>query len=164
MQTTNAFYQLEAECLTGGKIRMNDFRGKKVMIVNVASACGYTPQYRQLEELYRNLKDDLVIIGFPCNDFGNQEPGTEEEIQSFCSAKFDVSFPMATKVKILGENRHPVYDWLLDKSLNGVRDAEVRWNFHKFLVDENGNWLQSFPSSVDPLDDEILSYFEETVS
>ncbi len=156
MQATTTFYDLSADRLGGGKIRFPEFRGKTVLIVNVASECGFTPQYQQLEELYQHHKDVMVVLGCPSNDFGNQEPGTHESILAFCKTQYDVHFPMTTKVKIIGDDKHMVYRWLTEKSFNGVQNAEVKWNFHKFLVSPHGQWIGSYPSSVEPFDDEIL--------
>jgi len=128
------------------------------MIVNVASRCGFTPQYAQLQELYETYQDQLVIVGFPANDFGGQEPGTNQEIQSFCTTNYGVTFPMAAKIKITGPQQHPVYSWLTQKSRNGQRDSTVNWNFHKFLLDEQGQLVSSLPSSVSPFDDQILDW------
>ena len=128
------------------------------MIVNVASECGFTPQYQQLQELYEEMKDQVVIVGFPCNDFGAQEPGANDEIQHFCTTKYGVNFPLTTKISILGNKIHPIYQWLTQKSLNGKLDSQVQWNFHKFLIDENGQIIKSIPSIQSPFDDEILNW------
>jgi glutathione peroxidase len=132
-------------------------KGKKIMIVNVASECGYTPQYEQLQELYDTFQDTLVIVGFPCNDFGGQEPEDNEAIYTFCQSLYGVSFPMAAKISIK-QNTHPIYEWLCKASLNGQLDTEVKWNFHKFLIDENGQLQHSFPSAVSPLDENIINW------
>ena len=113
------------------KLCLKDFKGKKILLVNVASECGFTKQYADLEKLYTTYKDKLVIIGFPCNQFGGQEPGTEEEIATFCSSKFAVTFPLTTKIDVKGDNQHPIYKWLTSKALNGVNDYSVNWNFNK---------------------------------
>ena len=152
-----SIHQFKVERIDGDEIDFADFKGKKLLVVNVASECGYTSQYQQLQELYDHFKDKIAVIGFPSNDFGGQEPGTNEAIQQFCSTQFGVQFPMAAKVVIKGPDAHPIYQWLTDKSLNGKMDAEVRWNFHKFLLDEHGALVQVFPSSVSPLSDEILN-------
>ena len=139
---------------------ISDFKGKKVLIVNVASQCGFTYQYKDLEKLYETYKDKLVIIGFPCNQFGSQEPGTEAEIATFCSSKYDVTFPITTKVMVKGENQHPIYKWLTSKKLNGVGDYSVSWNFNKFLLDENGKLIGYFSSRVNPLDKDITGLIQ----
>lgn len=144
-------YKIEG--IDGKDLDFSDFKGKKILVVNVASACGFTSQYQQLQELAEEFKDKLVVVGFPCNDFGAQEPGTNQEVQSFCTLNFGVTFPMTTKISISTE---PIYQWLTQKSQNGVMDAEVKWNFHKFLLDESGQLVNTYPSSVSPFDEAIL--------
>ena len=134
---------------------LNDFKGKKMLLVNVASECGYTKQYTDLEKLYTTYKDKLIIIGFPCNQFGGQEPGSEEEIATFCSSKYAVTFPLTTKIAVKDSNQHTIYKWLTSKSLNGVADYKVTWNFNKFLLDENGQLIGYFNSKINPLDSAI---------
>lgn len=130
------------------------------MVVNVASECGFTPQYQQLQELYEEFQDKLMIVGFPSDDFGGQEPGTNEEIRAFCTRRYGVDFPLAAKIAIKGSNTHPVYQWLTQKTQNAVADSKVHWNFHKYLLDESGHLVKNFPSLVSPLDDEILSWLQ----
>ncbi len=140
---------------------MDRFKGKKVIVVNTASECGFTGQYAPLQELYDTYKDKgLVVIGFPSNDFGGQEPGSEEEIATFCQKNYGVTFPMMAKVSIKGDDMHPVYFWLTNKEQNGVMDARVEWNFNKFLIDEEGRLVKHLPSKVEPLDDEIINWVE----
>lgn len=139
------------------KLCLGDFKGKKILLVNVASECGYTKQYTDLEKLYTTHKDKLVIIGFPCNQFGGQEPGTEEEIEKFCSSKYTVTFPLTTKIDVKGDNQHPIYKWLTTKSMNGVEDYKVTWNFNKFMLDENGQLIGYFNSKINPLDSAITN-------
>lgn len=148
-------YQFKVEALDGSKIDFAQFKGKKILIVNTASECGYTPQYEGLEKLYKANKGKLVIVGFPANNFGAQEPGTNKEIAGFCKKNYGVSFPMAAKISVKGADQAAIYKWLTQKNLNGVQDAEVKWNFHKFLLDENGNLIAVFPSSVKPEGAEI---------
>jgi glutathione peroxidase len=155
MSEMASIYQFKVEGIDGGEIRFEDFKGKKIMVVNVASECGYTPQYQQLEELFKEFKNKLMIIGFPSNDFGGQEPGTNAEIKTFCTLNYDISFPLGAKVKI---NEHPVYQWLTNKSLNGKLDSQVAWNFQKYLIDENGQLVTFYPSSIDPLDEKIIDW------
>jgi glutathione peroxidase len=127
--------------------------------VNTASKCGYTPQYEDLEKLYRTYGgDNFTVIGFPSNDFGWQEPGSEEEIAAFCSSKYDVTFPMMSKVKTGANRGDDIYQWLCNKEQNGVSDAKVSWNFNKFLIDENGHWVAHFPSSTGPMSTEITTF------
>ena len=134
------------------ELNLNDFRGKKILFVNVASKCGFTKQYEGLEALHQQYKDDLVIIGFPCNQFLGQEPGSEEKIANFCSLNFGVTFPLTEKIKVKGKDAHDIYKWLTSKELNGVKDFKVSWNFNKFLIDEDGDLIAHFPSKVKPLD------------
>lgn len=150
-------YSFSVDGLEGGKINMADFKGKKILIVNTASKCGYTPQYKDLEVLYKKFGSKLVIIGFPANNFGSQEPGSNEEIGAFCEKNYGVTFPMAAKISVKGDDMAPIYQWLTQKSKNGVLDAEIGWNFNKFLIDENGKMVAYFPSKVTPLSDEIVS-------
>lgn len=158
MSATPSIHHFKIESIDGKTINFADYKGKKILIVNVASECGYTNQYAQLQELYELHSDKLVVVGFPSNDFGGQEPGTVAEIQEFCSSKFGVTFPLTTKVNIKSSPVHPIYEWLTQKSKNGVMDANVKWNFNKFLIDENGILVKALPSSVTPLDDEILNW------
>lgn len=134
------------------------FKGKKILIVNVASKCGYTPQYEDLQKLSMQYDDKLVVIGFPCDQFMGQELNTELEIKQFCTNEFHVTFPMTTVVEVKGDNQHPIYQWLTQKSMNGKGDYKVSWNFNKFLVDENGQLLEHFQSRVKPMDEAILKY------
>jgi glutathione peroxidase len=150
-------YTFKVDGLEGGKIDFSSFKGKKILIVNTASKCGYTPQYEGLEELYEKYKGKLVVIGFPANNFGGQEPGSNQEIKEFCTSKFNVTFPMAAKVSVKGSDIHPLFQWLTSKEKNGVMDAEIRWNFTKFLINEKGELMASFPSSVKPMSEEITS-------
>lgn len=152
-----SFYDLTINSIDGKEMHMSDFKGKYVLCVNVASKCGYTPQYEDLEKLYEQYQGKLVIVGFPCNQFLGQEPGTSEEIVSFCQKNFGVTFPLTEKIDVKGKNQHGVYQWLTQKSLNGVADGNVKWNFHKFLVSPEGEWLAEFPSGVKPLDTELTS-------
>jgi glutathione peroxidase len=132
------FYDFKVKTLEGKEFDFSSLRGKKVMIVNTASKCGNTPQYKNLEALYEKYMGELVIIGFPSNDFGSQEPGSASEIREFCTENYGVTFPMMEKVDVKGDNMCPVYKWLTSKSENGVMDSEVTWNFQKYLIDENG--------------------------
>lgn len=139
------------------QINLADYRGKKILFVNVASKCGYTPQYEGLQNLNEKYGDKVQIIGFPCNQFMRQEPGTKEEIAEFCSANYGVTFPITTKIDVKGEDKHPIYNWLTSKALNGVDDYSVSWNFNKFLVDEEGNLINYFGSKVEPESDELVA-------
>ncbi len=154
----NTIHQFKVNSIDGNIIDFSTFQGKKIIVVNVASECGYTPQYQQLEELYREAGDKVVIVAFPSNEFGGQEPGTNEEIKAFCTTKYNVTFPMAAKAELLGANGSEVYQWLLNKSKNGKLDSELKWNFQKYLLDEQGTLVNFFPSSVSPLDEQILNW------
>lgn len=153
-----SIHKFKIEGLEAQEIDFATFKGKKIMVVNVASECGYTSQYQQLQELYEEFNHKLEIVGIPANDFGSQEPGTNNEIQAFCKRNYGVSFPMAAKVTVLGEQAHPIYKWLTNKAQNGVIDSEVTWNFNKFLLDEEGHLVAYHPSSVSPIDESILDW------
>ena len=155
-QTKN-IYQFKVNGLEGGTIDFSAYKGKKILVVNTASACGYTPQYKELEALYEKYKNKLVIIGFPANNFGGQEPGTNAEIKEFCTKNYGVTFPMAAKISVKGDDTAPIYKWLTSKTENGVLDATIGWNFNKFLIDEKGNMVAYFPSKVTPMSEEITS-------
>jgi glutathione peroxidase len=154
-----SFHDLSATDINGNPVSLSEFKGKKVLVVNTASECGYTKQYAQLQELYAMYQDKgLVIIGFPCNDFGGQEPGSEAEIATFCQKNYGVTFPMMSKISVKGDDVSPVYKWLTSKEQNGVLDAKVKWNFHKFLIDEEGRLVAEYGSGTTPLDDKILDW------
>ncbi len=157
---TKNIYQFKVDGLAGKPIAFEDYKGKYILIVNTASQCGYTPQYEGLEALYKAHSDKLVIVGFPANNFGGQEPGSNEEIQTFCKKNYGVTFPMANKVSVKGNDQHPIYKWLCNKSENGVSDNEVKWNFSKFLIDKEGNLVKMFPSSVKPNDEAIIGLLQ----
>ncbi len=145
--------------LDGKSIDLSKYKGKKILIVNTASKCGYTPQYADLEKLYEKYKDKLVIVGFPANNFGQQEPGTSQEISEFCTKNYGVTFPMAEKVDVVGDNISPLFKYLTDEAHKlGVVDPVIKWNFTKFLVDENGKLVAVFASAVKPMDDQITKY------
>ena len=146
------FYQFKIDLLNGKEIAMADFKGKAVLIVNTASKCGYTYQYQGLEKLYKDYKDSgLVVIGFPCDQFGNQEPGNSKEIQSFCRDNFDVTFPMSKKIKVNGSNADPLYKYLKQK-LKGILNNNIKWNFTKFLIGPDGAPIKRFGSKTEPKD------------
>ena len=154
--TTNpSAHNFSVKALDGTTINLADFKGKKLLIVNTASECGYTPQYKELQALHEKYKNKLVVIGFPANNFGSQEPGSNADIKSFCQKNYGVTFPMAEKISVKGDDTAPLYQWLTQKSQNGVMDAEVKWNFNKFLLDENGRLIAKFDSRVAPLSEEI---------
>jgi glutathione peroxidase len=152
-----SIYDFKVPALDGTTIDFAAFKGKKILIVNTASECGYTPQYKDLQELYSKFGGSVVVVGFPANNFGGQEPGANPDIKTFCTKNYGVTFPMAAKVSVKGEDIAPIFKWLTNKSQNGVMDAEIRWNFTKFLVDENGKLIAKFDSKVAPMSEEIIS-------
>jgi len=144
------FYQFKAKSLEGKQISMKEYSGKVVLVVNTASKCGFTPQYEGLEKLYKDYKDKgLVILGFPCNQFGNQEPGTAEEISKFCTSKYGVSFPMFSKINVNGDDADPIYNYL-KVALPGTLGNDIKWNFTKFLLDKQGKPIKRYDSVVKP--------------
>ena len=151
-----SFYQLKFTSLDGKTIEFSEFKGKKVLIVNTASKCGFTPQYADLQELYDQYKDKLIVIGFPSNDFAKQEPGSNEEIASFCQVNYGVTFLMMEKSSVKGKDKNVVYQWLTDENKNGWNTKSPSWNFCKYLIDENGNLLKFYPSKVKPLSADII--------
>lgn len=173
--TSSSIYDFKIDALSKGKsINLADYKGKKILIVNTASKCGYTPQYEGLEKLYETYKNELVIIGFPANNFGAQEPGSNEEIGEFCKKNYGVSFPMAAKVSVKGDDIAPLFKWLVEESkglARGVSEENadrkqflqdpIKWNFTKFLLDENGKLIDVFPSKVKPMDEEITKYLSK---
>ncbi len=153
MSNPTTIHGFRVEGIDGGVIDFADFQGKKILVVNVASACGFTPQYQQLQELYEAFSDKVTIVGFPTNDFGGQEPGSNAEIRAFCTRQYGVTFPLAAKIDI---RTHPLFRWLCQRELNGVMDCTPSWNFCKFLLDERGHLTHFFPSEVSPLDERLL--------
>lgn len=159
MQAQSAFYDFKVKTLGGTEFDFATLKGKKVMVVNTASKCGLTGQYEQLQALYETYGgDDFVIIGFPANNFMNQEPGTAEEIQEFCQLNYGVTFPMMDKISVKGDDQHPLYKWLTQKELNGVMDSKVQWNFQKYLIDEKGNLVKVVAPRTLPTDEEVTSW------
>lgn len=155
-------YQFEVEDITGKAFPLSNLQGKKVMIVNTASKCGLTPQYKELEALYQQYKDkDFIIIGFPANNFLKQEPGTNEEIASFCQVNYGVSFPMMSKISVKGKDMHPLYQFLTQKSKNGVMDSKVSWNFQKYLIGKDGHLEKVIDPKILPNDPEVIQWINE---
>lgn len=154
---TGAFYQFKIPALNGDTIDFASYKGKKVLIVNTASKCGFTPQYKELQQLHEKYGDKVAILGFPANDFRNQEPGTSEEIQQFCELNYGVTFQLFQKVHVTGSEKHPLYQWLTDKHKNGWNEQEPTWNFSKYLINEKGELIRFFPQGVSPLSGEVLS-------
>lgn len=156
-----SFYDFSAIDIDGKEINMSQFKGKKVLIVNVASKCGNTPQYEGLERLYQKYgSEKFVVIGFPANNFMGQEPGSNKEIKEFCTAAYHVTFPMMGKISVKGEDKDPIYQWLTQKVENGVMDAEVTWNFQKFMIDEKGQLVGMIKPDVEPECEEIIGWLE----
>lgn len=153
-----SIYDFKAKGLEGGTIDFAQFKGKKIMIVNTASKCGNTPQYAELEQLYEKYKDKLVIVGFPANNFGGQEPGTNEEIKEFCTRNYGVSFPMAAKVSVKGDDIDPLFRYLVDEAKKLGVDDPIKWNFTKFLINENGKLIAVINNRVKPMSEDVLKY------
>ncbi|KAA3602317.1 MAG: glutathione peroxidase [Candidatus Scalindua sp. AMX11] len=149
------FYDIEVESIEGEKYHLSEYRGKAVLIVNTASECGYTPQYKSLQSLYEQYKEKgLVVLGVPCNQFGKQEPGTEDQIKKFCELNYDVNFPLLRKADVKGPKQHPLYRYLLEESGS---TKEIAWNFEKFLVGRDGQIKKRFVSSIKPLSKVVVS-------
>jgi glutathione peroxidase len=150
-------YQFTMKDISGNDVSLEQYKGKVILIVNTASECGLTPQYEHLEGLWKQLKsEDFVILGFPANNFGSQEPGTDSEIASFCKVNYGVTFPMFSKISVKGEEQHPLYNFLTHKSLNGAVDTDMQWNFQKFLVDKEGKVVQTIAPTTTVLEDQVL--------
>jgi len=152
--------QITVKDIDGKSVKLSDYKGKVLLIVNVASYCGYTKQYAGLEQIYKEYKDKgFEILAFPCNQFGEQEPGTNEEIKNFCSTKFDVSFKLFDKIDVNGKDKSPLYSILTDNEVTGK--ADIKWNFEKFLIDKDGNVVARYSSKVDPTGKELISAIEK---
>ena len=154
----NSFYDIELLSLTGQKIDLGVYKGKKILVVNTASKCGFTYQYEGLETLYQDNIKDLMIIGVPCNQFGKQEPGNADTIESFCQINYGVSFLMTEKMDVKGDQQHALYKWLTNKNLNGYKNSSVKWNFQKYLIDENGQLIDYFYSLTKPNSKKITKH------
>jgi len=155
---SDGFYSFKVKTLEGEDFDFAELKGKKVMIVNTASKCGYTPQYEDLEELYQQNAGKLVIIGFPANNFMNQEPGSAFEIRQFCTENYGVTFPMMEKISVKGNDMHPLYKWLTSKDKNSVMDSQVKWNFQKYLIDENGKLIDVLYSKEKPGSEKVMKW------
>jgi len=155
---TSGFYDFKVKTLEGANFDFSSLKGKKVMIVNTASKCGNTPQYKDLEALYEKYHDNLIIIGFPANNFAGQEPGTAAEIRKFCTENYGVTFPIMEKISVKGSDMAPIYKWLTSKKENGVMDSEVKWNFQKYLIDENGKLIEVLNPKEKPTSDKVLAW------
>jgi glutathione peroxidase len=156
-----SIYDFKVEALDGGTIDLSKYKGKKILIVNTASECGFTPQYEGLEALFKKYKDKLVIVGFPANNFGHQEPGSNQEIATFCKKNYGVSFPMAAKISVKGDDMAEIYQWLTQKKYNNYSDNSVKWNFQKYLLNEKGEMVAMFLSAVKPESPEIAAAIEK---
>ena len=152
-----SFYDLSSILIGGESVSMKTYEGKKILIVNVASKCGLTPQYEELEKLSKKYSEKLIVLGFPSNDFLGQEPGSNKEISTFCRNNYSITFPLFEKSKVKGSKKHQVYDWLTDPKKNGWNKKGPSWNFTKYLIDENGKLLKRFSPRLSPLSDEITS-------
>ncbi|KAA9327272.1 glutathione peroxidase [Hymenobacter busanensis] len=150
-------YDFTLTSIDGKPVKLSQYKGKKLLIVNTASECGYTPQYKELEELYKKHGDRVTVLGFPANNFGGQEPGTNEQIATFCEKNYGVSFPLFAKVSVKGDDTVPLYKFLGDKSKNGVTDDKPDWNFCKYLIDEQGHVVGFYKSKVNPMSDELIA-------
>lgn len=157
-----SIYDYKVKALNGDEIDFSDFKGKKILIVNTASHCGFTPQYQALQALYEKYKGKLVIVGFPSNNFLFQEPGSNEKIAQFCRENYGVTFPMAAKISVKGRKMAPVYHWLTEKKYNGYQDSNVKWNFQKYLINESGELVHVFSPSTEPDSPEVIAAIEAT--
>ncbi|MFW5831806.1 MAG: glutathione peroxidase, partial [Prolixibacteraceae bacterium] len=161
LYSQNSLHDFKVKDIEGNEFDLSNLKGKKVLVVNTASKCGLTPQYEQLQNLYEQYGgEDFTIIGFPANNFANQEPGSNSEIVTFCQRNYGVTFPMMSKISVKGDDMHPVYQWLTTKSKNRVKDSEVQWNFQKYLIDENGNLVEVVKPKVKPDDEEIINWIK----
>jgi len=162
MVTVNAqttFYDFTVEDISGQEYPLSQLKGKKVLVVNTASKCGYTPQYEGLQELYEKYgDDDFVIVGFPANNFLKQEPGSNEEIAEFCTLNYGVTFPMMSKISVKGDDKHPLYKWLTSESENGVEDSKVTWNFQKYMINEEGQLVGHFSPKTKPDNEDLVGW------
>jgi glutathione peroxidase len=157
----SSFYNFKVKDIDGNDFDLASLKGKKVLVVNTASKCGLTPQYKQLQSLYEQFGGEkFVIVGFPANNFMKQEPGTNEEIAEFCEKNYGVTFPMMEKISVKGDDMHPLYHWLTEKSKNGVLDSEVGWNFQKYLIDEKGQLVKMVEPKTKPDDEQIVSWIK----
>jgi len=154
------FYNIEINSLQNSPILLSNFKGKYILFVNVASKCGFTPQYKELEEMHKKHSDNLVIIGVPCNQFGKQEPGNNEEIEEFCKVNYGVSFLITEKIDVKGTNQHPLYTWLTSRELNNKKSSSVKWNFQKYLISPDGKLIDYYFSITKPMSSQITKHIK----
>jgi len=154
----SSIYDIEINGLSGKPIDLHDFKGKNILFVNVASECGFTKQYKDLQKLYETYNDRLVIIGSPCNQFGKQEPGSATQILTFCEKNFGVTFQLTEKIDVKGDSQHMLYKWLTNKSLNGKKSTNIKWNFQKYLIDQEGNLIDYYFSLTNPMSSKITKH------
>jgi len=154
------FYNIEINSLQNSPILLSNFKGKHILFVNVASKCGFTPQYKELEEMHKKHSDNLVIIGVPCNQFGKQEPGNNEEIEEFCKVNYGVSFLITEKIDVKGANQHPLYTWLTSRELNNKKSSSVKWNFQKYLISPDGKLIDYYFSITNPMSSKIIKHIK----
>lgn len=158
---SNTVYDYQLQAIDGSEMDLSQYKGKKILFVNTASQCGLTPQYSQLQDLHEAFKNKVQIIGLPCNDFGAQEPESEDKISYFCEVNYHITFPLTKKIKVLGDDKHPLYKYFTEKELNGLEDSEVKWNFQKYLVNEQGELVKVFSPMVEPMSEELISELEK---
>ena len=159
-KTTMSIYDININALDGSPIDLKTFQGKYILFVNVASECGFTNQYEGLQKLFDTYKDDLMVIGVPCNQFGQQEPGNSEQIKSFCQKNYGVTFLMTEKINVKGKDKHPLYKWLTNKDLNGKNNTSVKWNFQKYVIGRNGEYIDYFYSMTKPMSSKITKLIQ----
>ena len=160
MNAQTSIYDIDINNISGQSINLSDFKGKYVLFVNVASQCGFTYQYKDLQKL-QDKYNNLVVIGVPCNQFGSQEPGTNDQIQAFCSDNYNITFIMTEKINVKGNDQHMLYKWLTTKDLNGIKNSSVKWNFQKYFIDPSGVFIDYFYSTTKPFSDKIISILEQ---
>lgn len=155
-----SIYDIKINALNGKPMLLSDYKGCYILIVNVASKCGFTPQYKALQKLYDTYKGKLEVIGIPCNQFGAQEPGNAQDIESFCEINYGVTFQITEKIDVKGSNQHPLYAWLTQKEKNGISDSKVKWNFHKYLIDPEGQLINYYYSMTSPTSSKIIKHLK----